>query len=270
MPPKRTREELKARADRKKRAFRQKLAYRTKTNYAKKGSNGVTSLTRPPRSVQPSFGGPIGQTFETELSYAEYFSIDPGIGAPASFLFHCNGLYDPNHTGTGHQPHGFDQLMALYKNYQVLSSTIEAVMFPQLTPTSVLTTSGTGGGTINAQHLSTFLAIAVRDTANLMTGGLTVNTDILERPNVKVKFANSNSEPLTIRSSWSMPQWYGKTKGLDDADSTGNAGANPVEGVYYHIIFGPNDGSTNLESHKFMARMKFKVRFFNPVDASGS
>ncbi len=127
--------------------------------------------------------------------------------------------------------------MALYKNYQVLSSTIEAVLFPQLTTTSVVTTSGTGGGTINAQHLSNFLAIAVRDTAVLMTGGLlTANTDILERPNVKCKFANSNSEPLIIKSSWSMPRWYGKTKGLDDEESTGSAGANPTEGVYYHII----------------------------------
>jgi hypothetical protein len=132
MPPKRTREELRARASRKKRAFRQKLAFR-KTKVSNHGTSGVTALTRPPRSIQPAFGGPIGQTFESQLSYAGYFNIDPSAGAPASYLFHANGLYDPDHTGAGHQPHGFDQIMALYKNYQVLSSAIEVTLFPQLT-----------------------------------------------------------------------------------------------------------------------------------------
>lgn len=35
-------------------------------------------------------------------------------GALSRYEFIANGLYDPNFTGTGHQPYGFDQLIALY------------------------------------------------------------------------------------------------------------------------------------------------------------
>ena len=34
-------------------------------------------------------------------------------------VFSANSLYDPDTTGTGHQPRGFDQLSALYKMYRV-------------------------------------------------------------------------------------------------------------------------------------------------------
>lgn len=46
-------------------------------------------------------------------------------GALAIYVYTTNGLYDPNTTGIGHQPTGFDQLMALYNEYVVIGSTIK-------------------------------------------------------------------------------------------------------------------------------------------------
>jgi len=36
--------------------------------------------------------------------------------------FSCNGMYDPDITGSGHQPHYFDQIAALYNHYTVTAS----------------------------------------------------------------------------------------------------------------------------------------------------
>jgi hypothetical protein len=36
-----------------------------------------------------------------------------------------NSLVDPNATGTGHQPYGFDQLAAIYAKYRVLNCHVE-------------------------------------------------------------------------------------------------------------------------------------------------
>lgn len=56
--------------------------------------------------------------------------IDLGITGvtPIAYVFSANGLYDPDLTGTGHQPMGFDQLMAFFNHYVVMSSRIKVEM----------------------------------------------------------------------------------------------------------------------------------------------
>lgn len=45
--------------------------------------------------------------------------------SPYTYTFSCNGMYDPNITGIGHQPHYFDQMVALgYNKYCVVGSKI--------------------------------------------------------------------------------------------------------------------------------------------------
>lgn len=64
----------------------------------------------------------VGPTrFETTLIYAENgITLNPGLaGIAASYVFSFNSLFDPNLTGAGHQPAGFDQLMAIYEQYLV-------------------------------------------------------------------------------------------------------------------------------------------------------
>lgn len=60
------------------------------------------------------------------LRYTETVQINPGIGSIASYYFCANGMYDPNVTGTGHQPLCFDQWGTIYDHYYVLGSKIRA------------------------------------------------------------------------------------------------------------------------------------------------
>ena len=59
------------------------------------------------------------------LCYHEIITLDaPAAGGAVEFNFACNDAGDPNHTGTGHQPMGFDQLCpGKYDHFTVIGST---------------------------------------------------------------------------------------------------------------------------------------------------
>lgn len=49
-------------------------------------------------------------------------------GLPYSYVFRANSLYDPDYTGVGHQPLGYDQFSPMYKQYCVVGVKIKARM----------------------------------------------------------------------------------------------------------------------------------------------
>jgi len=56
------------------------------------------------------------------LRYAQEFQLNAGVGTGDYKVFRANDLYDPDFTGTGHQPNGFDQLMLWYDHFTVVGS----------------------------------------------------------------------------------------------------------------------------------------------------
>lgn len=59
------------------------------------------------------------------LPYAELLNRTPGT-ATDEYQFNLNSLFDPNRTGTGHQPLGFDQWATFYNRYRVLGVDVRA------------------------------------------------------------------------------------------------------------------------------------------------
>lgn len=60
-----------------------------------------------------------------KLRYVDHFS-QSGIATATPFLkeYRANSMYDPDFSGVGHQPYGFDQLMTGYKRATVIKSYI--------------------------------------------------------------------------------------------------------------------------------------------------
>ena len=66
------------------------------------------------------------------LRYHESFSLNPGTaGVPSFYTFRANSCYDPNYTGTGHQPRGYDQIMSMYQYLAVREVQIEVWFQPR-------------------------------------------------------------------------------------------------------------------------------------------
>lgn len=90
--------------------------YAKKRTYRRKKNR--SSRNRANYSVARST--PISDRYFCKLNYTSLHSITyTGVGSAASYQFRLNSLFDPDYTGAGHQPMGFDQLAALYQRYRV-------------------------------------------------------------------------------------------------------------------------------------------------------
>lgn len=61
---------------------------------------------------------PIPQRYITKLKYSDVFTLQ--LTNSYQYVFNLNSLFDPNRSGIGHQPYGYDQLTPLYNRYRAI------------------------------------------------------------------------------------------------------------------------------------------------------
>ncbi len=61
-----------------------------------------------------------------------YLNGTAAAGGRVNYIFRANSIYDPDYTGTGHQPMGHDTYAALYNHYSVRRSAIRVTLQPTL------------------------------------------------------------------------------------------------------------------------------------------
>lgn len=81
-----------------------------------KGIKGLSSrnTTLINKSLQP-----IPMRYICQMKYSQTV-LTQAAGNVGSYVFNLNSLFDPDRTGTGHQPYGFDNLALLYNRYRVI------------------------------------------------------------------------------------------------------------------------------------------------------
>lgn len=66
-----------------------------------------------------------------KLKYSDAFNLASDATLTSytgsQYVFRLNSLYDPDLTGTGHQPYGFDQYAALFNRYKVDKVTVDVI-----------------------------------------------------------------------------------------------------------------------------------------------
>lgn len=94
----------------------------------------ATAASRPPRTLVrsrartgafPLYGtlAFVPPVLRAEFPYNDNLNLAASTGLN-TYLFNSNNMYDPNYTGTGHQPRGWDQITPYYKYYRVVSATM--------------------------------------------------------------------------------------------------------------------------------------------------
>lgn len=161
----------------------------------------------------------LGTTTRATLRYSENVAIasaavNEGVG---TYVFTANGAWDPNITGGGSQPRGFDELMALYDHYTVTASRVK-VRFT------------------NTATSRPYVGIVVRDTPTAVPDAKNFfeasDSKITEK--VLGRLGEGN-ESCAMTHSVNVAKYLGRKSAMSDPELKGGATRNPTEQVYYHI-----------------------------------
>jgi len=194
--------------------------------------------------------------FTTVLRYYEEFTLDPPTASiTGNYVFSANGMFDPNITSTGHQPRGFDQLMAFYDHYTVTSSKIKVTFQKQA-----------------AQQIDNqIVGIVVYDTVPAFTN----LTDAIESRRVTYKptetgGTTSRHSPIILTQSCNMLKQHSTQAVLAKTDLSGTASANPTEQTYYGIFAGANYAGVDATFWIVTALIEYTATFTEPVNPASS
>lgn len=177
------------------------------------------------------------------LRYSTNFQLTTNVGVVASYVFASNGLFDPDVTGTGHQPMGFDQMMLSYNHYCVLSSRIIV--------TAVNTTSG---------PVPTFVVSARSAATPVTVIDQILEFGILNKTDLESKSVSGDVKTLECRSV--IRRMTGKPLPINDPNLCGDINTNPTEVEYYHIQLFDQAGNTSTVNFKVI--IEFVATFFEP------
>lgn len=174
--------------------------------------------TKGPGLVRSS---PLPKKFKYQTKYVEtQVNLDPGVGGTtATHVFSLNSLYDPDVTGAGHQPIGFDQLMPLYDHYTVIGARVR-VTASNTDPTNSQT-----------------LILSLRDNATVSNDlPQIIENGMCRYGHLAPSVGGMSSKTLSLNCS--MKKFFGKNI-LSDDIYRGDISSNPTEQVYLHITVGP-------------------------------
>lgn len=195
---------------------------------------------RKSRAPKSKAYAPLGTIHAANLRYCDNQTIDCGAGVSGDYVFSANGMYDPNITGVGHQPSGFDQMMTFFDHYCVTGSkcTVRAA------------------STVTAPF---YVGIALRDD-NVPLLGVSLQT-LFEQAGIVFKLCNygDSSRPVTVWRNFSMRKFMRGAK-VGEAGYRGDAASNPTEQAYFHVIVCPAAGE-DLAAQRILVQLDYHAVF---------
>lgn len=201
--------------------------------------------------AQKSLSVGLPQSQMLKLRYTSELTLTPGASGIADVdVYSLNGMFDPDITGTGHQPRGFDQYMALYDKYLVLGCKVSL----QAVNTSATTQNRVG---MSVRTHYTPDGYGVHYTENGHT------TSKLLAPYV------GGNNVCKLAYNWSCKKWFRKTNITDEYDLTGDTTKNPTTQAYLHVWtanpWGLQDGTI-----KYVLNIDYVVLFREPIQVTQS
>lgn len=190
---------------------------------------------------------PLKTSQKAVFRYSEFISMNPGAsGIAASNIFSANGLFDPNITGVGHQPRGFDQLMSLYDHYVVTNCKVE-----------LFVTQNSSNQTSNVFCVFTDTATSVFSNYN----------ELFEYPTSKVLQLGQTTGgecPGYLTMNIEPPKFLGRKSPMSDPELKGNASSNPAEGAFIQIFAGPGDESSDTGNVYVRVLITYEAQLIEP------
>lgn len=191
---------------------------------------------------------PFARNKAVKFKYVDYLTLTTsGTGLPGVYSFRTNSMFDPDFTGTGHQPLFRDVMSNIYGRYRVDKMKYK------------ITCCGGAGG---AQML--WGVLATQDTS--YNPALTGIEDTLEKRGAgQWRFDKSGAPATQVRGTIDNAKLCGVSKQQyrDEHNYSAAIGNNPVQIGYLSIITQEHYGAINT-SVKFMVELEYDAVYYEP------
>lgn len=192
--------------------------------------------------------GPLPSRYITKHKYSDTFTLNQ-LNA-YQYMFNLNSLFDPNRTGIGHQPYGYDQLAGLYNRYRVIKTSYVI--------------SG-----IQTDSPGTNIRLACQPANDIILYGNV--SAMCEAPRAKFITQGAQGSPLkTLRGISHLPSLCGRSTPEYMADDRYQAavGTSPAEFAILNIMGATlTDGGANINA---VITLEFTVEWFDITQQSQS
>lgn len=198
-------------------------------------------VNKVPRGV-----GPVAPRLLTTMKYNEELSFTSILsGSMDQYQMRLNSLFDPNYTGTGHQPFGFDQLTALYSRYRVYKCKWQI--------------------TAEANDRFQMAVLPVNGAQTFSSASLAS-----EYPHSMTKMYSIGGSAIVFRGACYLPRLGGDKRAEYRSDDRFQAqiGASPTEVMNLHIV--ANNTATGTIALAFNITLIFYAELFDPFPLSQS
>lgn len=204
-------------------------------------------------SVISKQGKVMPNKFKCKLIYEEDITATASALVPTSYAFKANAIYDPNKTGTGHQPYGRDQIADFYNRYDVTSAKIYVQYYIP--------------GNVTNNQLA-WMRVFLLDIDNL--GGLASSIYAFRESGLGSRCAPIGAYDATAmfekshcEQSFSLRKVATQKSSLDYGAVLG---ADPLKPYYFVIGFSPDNFATGYTvSHHCRVRIEYNVTFSEPL-----
>ncbi len=180
--------------------------------------------------------------------HEEELSFTSTSGVPGGYVYSCNGMFDPNISGTGHQPLGFDQMMLMYEQYTVISSKITVDILNS-----------------NMTALSRAAVYLSPDATILSDPNRAIENGLLK---TLILFPNTTFLSCKqINLNCDVRRYFGRNRSarglLNDPELFGTAAANPVEQAYF-VVSAWDPFGTNTLTYFVNVTIEYMAYFWEP------
>lgn len=225
-----------------------------KRNYRKRGAKKAPYRKRKAKYQKAVItrmkGSGFSDSMFVKLNYVDYIQLRPGT-MYSQYVFRGNSLFDPDYTGTGHQPMYFDQYAAIYGRYRVAGCSIKV-------------------DSVNASGTSSlyFILFPSTDVATLTSISLALEQGRARAP--RVIPAGNTGENGRIKTYCSTRKAVGLTKGQAMDDSlTATVGSTPSQVWYWNCFWESTDNSSNVVAN-VIVKLTYYVQFFDRMPSAQS
>lgn len=209
-------------------------------------SNGRKTKNNNYTTEIPKIFGFIKPRERATLRYTDFLGISTTTLAGNQYVFRLNSIFDPDLTGTGHQPYGHDTLALIYNRYRVLRCSWKITVPTQQStfPINVVPSNGAITAVTTLATYSASAELPFADPKVLSFGG---------------------GPPLVFKNSIYLPMLNGSTlqEYLSDDRFQAVFGSNPTEVLNLNIaLYNPSGGTVVVYP---TIELWYELEIFDPI-----